>query len=89
MLKYYLTILHAKAIHSKLMCRSMTKDMKQTINQSKEVEDINKRITDQGNAVRTLKEKKAAKVSGVCEVSTWESTLTLKVSAAICKEGYT
>ena len=31
--------------------------------QSKEIDDLNNRITDQGNTVRELKEKKASKVS--------------------------
>ena len=34
-----------------------------TAGQSKEIDDLNNRITDQGNTVRGLKEKKASKVS--------------------------
>ena len=34
-----------------------------TAGQSKEIDDLNNRITDQGNTVRGLKEKKAPKVS--------------------------
>lgn len=43
---------------------NQSKDVKQTANQ-KEVDDLNNKITEQGNTVRGLKEKKAAKVS-VC-----------------------
>ena len=37
-----------------------------TAAQSKEIDDLNNRITDQGNTVRGLKDKKAPKVRGYC-----------------------
>ena len=40
-----------------------TTEVKQTASQSKDVDDLNNRITEQGTTVRGLKEKKAAKVS--------------------------
>ena len=42
---------------------AQSKDVTPSAGQSKEIDDLNNRITDQGNTVRGLKEKKAPKVS--------------------------
>ena len=42
---------------------AQSKDVKGSAAQSKEIDDLNNRITDQGNTVRGLKDKKAPKVS--------------------------
>ena len=45
---------------------AQSEGVKGTAAQSKEIDDLNNRITDQGNTVRGLKDKKAPKVSGYC-----------------------